>query len=162
METKQLRRIKSKSIIGGVAAGVAEYFGVDTALVRFIFMVLLIFGGGFPMFLLYIILWAALPKAESMIYDAVPSVADMAPVPFQNRKGIEVLGYVLLGIGGLLLFDKIFYWIHFQKFIPSMILIGVGSYLIFRHSQNQNASTTTESTNTYGPMTYEEKTNQEN
>jgi phage shock protein C len=161
METKQLRRIPSKSIIGGVAAGVAEYFGIDTGLTRFLFVVLLIFGGGFPMFLVYIILWAALPKVDlSHDYITVTSAeGTSAPVPFQNRKGVEVFGYILVGIGALLLFDKIFYWIHFQKFIPSMILIGIGAYLIFRHSQNQTPPN--ESTTSYGPMTYEDTTNNE-
>ncbi len=47
-------------MIGGVAAGLANYFGVDVTLVRVIW-VLLLLPGGLPGFLPYIILWIIMP-----------------------------------------------------------------------------------------------------
>jgi phage shock protein PspC (stress-responsive transcriptional regulator) len=40
-----LRRSYDDRMLGGVAGGVARYFGVDTTLVRIAFVVLTLFGG---------------------------------------------------------------------------------------------------------------------
>ena len=47
-------------MIGGVAAGLANYFGVDVTLVRVIWVFLLL-PGGLPGFLPYIVLWIIMP-----------------------------------------------------------------------------------------------------
>lgn len=61
---KRLFRDPNSEVIGGVASGIAAYFGVEDPLwVRLAFVLLTISGGfGIP---LYVILWAILPKAES-------------------------------------------------------------------------------------------------
>jgi phage shock protein PspC (stress-responsive transcriptional regulator) len=47
-----LRRSYDDRMLGGVAGGVARYFGVDTTLVRIAFVVLTLFGGmGVPVYL---------------------------------------------------------------------------------------------------------------
>lgn len=58
---KKLYRDKDKGQIGGVLAGMSHYFGIDLTLLRVIMLVLFfVFGTGF---LLYIILWIAMPEA---------------------------------------------------------------------------------------------------
>ena len=57
-------RDKSKAVIGGVCAGLAEYFGVSPVLLRLIF-VLLAFSGG-PAVLAYLILWIILPEKATL------------------------------------------------------------------------------------------------
>lgn len=57
---KKLRRSKNQ-IVGGVCAGIGDYFGWDYTLVRAIYAVLTIFSAGFPGLLLYIILWIVMP-----------------------------------------------------------------------------------------------------
>lgn len=58
--TKRLHRTSRGAMIGGVCAGLGEYFAVDPTLIRVIFIVLaLIAGHGI---LLYIILWLLLPN----------------------------------------------------------------------------------------------------
>ena len=47
--------------IGGVAGGVANYFGVDPTLVRILFAASLLLPG--PQVLLYLILWLVIPTA---------------------------------------------------------------------------------------------------
>ena len=59
---KQLRRSNNK-MIAGVAAGVAEHFNLDPALVRLVFVLLTLAGG--PGLLLYIILWIVMPTPGS-------------------------------------------------------------------------------------------------
>lgn len=55
----RLRRSRNDRVIGGVCGGLAEYFGVDVAVVR-ILTFLLIFFGGISVWL-YIILWIVIP-----------------------------------------------------------------------------------------------------
>lgn len=63
-EVKKFYRNPDKKVLGGVASGLASYFGVDTGVVRFLFIIgLLFFGGGL---LLYIVLWAIAPAANTI------------------------------------------------------------------------------------------------
>lgn len=52
-------------VVAGVCAGVAEYFGLDTTLVRVITALLIIFGG--VSLWVYIILWIVLPSAPRRV-----------------------------------------------------------------------------------------------
>lgn len=52
-------------VLAGVCAGLAEYFGLDTTLVRVITALLLIFGG--VSLWAYIILWIVIPSAPRRI-----------------------------------------------------------------------------------------------
>ncbi len=65
-----LYRDESDKMLGGVCSGIAQYFDVDTNLVRVAFVVLAAFGGGGV--LGYLILWAILdPKP---VADPLPPV----------------------------------------------------------------------------------------
>ncbi|MES2690050.1 MAG: PspC domain-containing protein [Bacteroidota bacterium] len=58
---KRLFRNEDEKMLGGVCAGAADYFGIDAVWIRLAFLVALFFyGSGI---LLYIILWAIIPKA---------------------------------------------------------------------------------------------------
>jgi phage shock protein PspC (stress-responsive transcriptional regulator) len=63
-ETKRLFRDTDHAMIAGVAAGLAQYFGVDVLLIRILFVlaVLITFGWGI---LLYIVLWLLVPEART-------------------------------------------------------------------------------------------------
>lgn len=63
METKKLYRIINKKVIGGVAAGFAHYFDLDPVLMRVLFALAFFFTAGVPVVMIYIVLWAVLPKA---------------------------------------------------------------------------------------------------
>lgn len=63
MNDKKLRRSNNK-MLGGVCAGLAEYFGIDATLVRVAYAVLSCFCAGFPGIILYIILLIVMPQAE--------------------------------------------------------------------------------------------------
>ncbi|MES2778067.1 MAG: PspC domain-containing protein [Bacteroidota bacterium] len=57
---KRLYRDEEDKILGGVASGLANYLGIDPAVMRILFAITAFFGGfGF---LVYIILWIALPS----------------------------------------------------------------------------------------------------
>jgi phage shock protein C len=142
MNNKHLHRIQSESVLGGVAAGFADYFNIDKALMRVIFVILMLFTKVFPILLLYIILWAVLPTGEPTVTNlgtnwSSPNVNEPKR---EYSRGAELIGYALLLIGGFMLFDRLFYWMHLQKFIPAALLIGIGLFLILRHN---NKTTTT-------------------
>ena len=71
MTTKQLHRIPSESKIGGVAAGLADYFGIDTTLMRILWIASFFFFIYVPIIVFYIILWAIMPKGVRQNDNAV-------------------------------------------------------------------------------------------
>ena len=60
MEKKRLTRSNNR-MIGGVCAGIADYFGWDITLVRIIY-VLVTFFTAFSGGLVYLILWLVMPE----------------------------------------------------------------------------------------------------
>jgi phage shock protein C len=65
-------------MFGGVCGGLARYFGVDTTLVRLVF-VLAVLSGLSP--LIYVILWVVMPQ------DAVSAPAAPAPRQLADPTG---------------------------------------------------------------------------
>ena len=52
-------------MVGGVIGGVARYFGIDTKALRVIYAVGLAIGPfQLELFILYLVLWVALPKQQ--------------------------------------------------------------------------------------------------
>ncbi|KIA85157.1 PspC domain-containing protein [Flavobacterium sp. AED] len=60
--SKKLYRDKEKGMIGGVAAGLGHYFGIDSVWIRIV-LILLVFAGFGTGILAYIILWIVTPEA---------------------------------------------------------------------------------------------------
>ncbi len=61
--SKRLYRDENNKVLGGVCAGVANYFNLDPVVVRIIF-VILIFAGGIGI-LPYLIMWVAVPSSAT-------------------------------------------------------------------------------------------------
>ncbi|MBM3726781.1 MAG: PspC domain-containing protein [Acidobacteria bacterium] len=57
---KRLARMMNDKKIAGVCSGVARYFGIDTTLVRIVWLLLILCAG--TGVLAYIICWIAMPK----------------------------------------------------------------------------------------------------
>lgn len=70
---KQLTRNPNDKIVAGVASGLADYFGIDTTIVRIIFLLMLLPGGVSP--LIYVILWIVMPE-RTVAPGANPSNAE--------------------------------------------------------------------------------------
>ena len=62
MNTKLKR--STNQIVGGVCAGIGNYFGWDYTLVRTAYALLTIFSGAFPGVTIYIILWIIMPLEQ--------------------------------------------------------------------------------------------------
>ena len=60
MESKKLYRSNTDKMLAGVCGGLAQYFGIDSTIVRLIFALLVFFGVGSGI-VLYIILALIMP-----------------------------------------------------------------------------------------------------
>lgn len=60
--TRKLYRSNHR-MIGGVCAGVAEYFGWDITVFRIVFLVFSVLSAAFPGTLVYLVMWAVMPKS---------------------------------------------------------------------------------------------------
>ena len=95
--------------LGGVCAGIAEYFGLDPTVVRVIAVLLLLVGpiGGFT-FLGYIVLWIVLPESPA-------ATAQLRVTRDRGDTGF-IIGIGLLAVGAWLLVSRIGWmgmgWMH--------------------------------------------------
>ena len=74
---KRLMRSSIDKKLGGVCAGLADYFDMDPTLVRVLWLLVVLCGG--TGILLYVILWIALPLAPPPVYAAA-APATQAPI----------------------------------------------------------------------------------
>jgi phage shock protein C len=72
---RKLMRSRSDRKIAGVCAGFAEYFDLDVTVVRVVWLIVALFGGGG--ILAYIIAWIVMPE-EPLLLPA-PLAAQSAP-----------------------------------------------------------------------------------
>ncbi|MEM9831153.1 MAG: PspC domain-containing protein [Bacteroidota bacterium] len=61
---KKLFRDPDNEVIGGVAGGLAAYFGTDATVLRLLFVLAVLFGGGG--LIIYIVLWIITPQAKTI------------------------------------------------------------------------------------------------
>lgn len=61
---KKMYRDSDNSVMGGVASGIAAYFGTDVTVIRLVFVLSFFLGG--TGLILYIILWMITPEAKSI------------------------------------------------------------------------------------------------
>ncbi|HKL13445.1 MAG TPA: PspC domain-containing protein [Halanaerobiales bacterium] len=144
---KKLYRSRKDQIIGGVCGGIAEYFGIDSTLVRLAFVLFaLIEGAGI---IAYIIAWIIVPerpqgvnKSEEEVYDVEIDKEDeegeykaSSEEPKEEKKSKEqrkrVLGLILVALGIFFIIDNWIPGFYWRRFWP-VILIVLGVVLIYR------------------------------
>jgi phage shock protein C len=116
----RLLRSREDRMIGGVAGGIAHYLGIDPTIVRLVFVVLAVFGGGG--ILAYVIAWLVIPEAP---------LDGPAPTPRSGSNTPVLAGLVLIALGGVLLADQlvpIFSW----RYVGPVLLIALGGLLLAR------------------------------
>ena len=77
---KKLMRSSTDKKLGGVCAGLAEYFDMDSTLVRVLWLLIVLCGG--TGILLYVILWIVLPLAPPQV-TIPPQASPQAPIVTQ-------------------------------------------------------------------------------
>ncbi len=60
---RSLRR-SDDAWIGGVIGGIAEYFDLDPAICRAVYVLASVLSAGFPGTLVYLVLWLVIPRRE--------------------------------------------------------------------------------------------------
>jgi len=129
---RRLTRSRTDRVLGGVAGGLGEYFGVDPVLVR-VGWVLLFLAGGTGL-LLYVIAWIIIPEAEPR--------AGGAPTAAEARDGgttaAVALAVVLIAIGVFALLRSIDVEVPSWRLVVSVLLGLVGVALVVQARSGLN------------------------
>jgi phage shock protein PspC (stress-responsive transcriptional regulator) len=105
------------SMIGGVAAGVAEWINADPALIRIAWALLVPITGGAAL-LAYIVAWVVLPESPAApAGDAAPDVEGAPVVPASAPRPINQGRTQLLLGGGLVLVGL---WFLVREYLPDI------------------------------------------
>ena len=151
--TKKLYRSTTDKMLGGVAGGLAEYFDIDSTLIRVLFIVVVFLGGGG--IIAYIILWIVVPQKPYELpkytSDQTAPLSEAGSQNSQNENSSNSfsmtngtiarsmsrtshkqlwVAIILIVMGGLLLLDNVFPTFAFSHFWPVLLIaIGVGLLL---------------------------------
>jgi len=124
------------SVIGGVAAGAAEWMNADPALVRIAWALLVPLTGGLAL-LAYIVAWIVVPEAprppESGVATPADTVAATTPA-VEPRRIDEGRAGMVIGVGLVL----IGLWFLAREYLPAirwdfvwpLILVGIGILIL--------------------------------
>ena len=122
---KKFQRDTQHKVIGGVCAGLANYFDMDATLLRLLlaFMILLAGTG----FWLYVILWIVMPAGHAVpASDGVETfVPETTKEPRKNR-GSMIVGLTFIGLGALGLLHRFVPDFNWQMIWPiALIVLGL-------------------------------------
>ena len=126
---KKLQRDTKHKVIGGVCAGLANYFDTDASLLRVILALMILCAG--TGFWFYVILWIVMPADTAQPHvDTIDAVVADTPKRPKVNRGSLFLGLILIvaGVLGLLHhFVPAFNW----KMVWPILLIVLGLILLF-------------------------------
>ena len=148
MEPKRYYRSTTEKVFAGVCGGLAEYFAIDPLLVRLIFVIIALAGGGGV--LIYLILWIVTPikpfnfnqtttqtppVMENQQTNQDPDRHSENPGKdplkdyrhYPRNRGNLIGGLVLITLGGIFLADSFIPHIRFEDLWPLiLVVIGIG------------------------------------
>ena len=130
---RKLERNPMNKVLGGVCSGLADYFNLDVALVRLLFVIALLFASfGFW---LYILLWIFIPERKTN-FDFVQQPADDGQQSSdENNKRLTsmVSGAIVILIGLIFLINNFVPIAWVWKLWP-LILVIIGAVMIYKSS----------------------------
>jgi len=149
MNDRKIFRSIDDYMIAGVCGGLANYFKIDSSLVRIIFVLLILSGGSG--ILIYLILWLVVPKEkgiekeidreeklEEFIEDVKGRAKSMAKeIKIDTkigkpRKNINVLGIILVMVGIVAVWNQISpMTIQWNFFWPGLLIL-IGILILFK------------------------------
>lgn len=135
---RRLYRSEKDRLIGGVAGGMGEFFGLDSTIIRVLF-VLLALGGGAGI-LMYLILWIVIPSESStsrfsqeQIRENIDDMKQRAghfTKRFRKQSNNDdnsafVWGVLIIGLGFLFLLNNYGFlrWVDLGKLWPFILII---------------------------------------
>ncbi len=137
-ENRKLERNPMNKVIGGVCSGLANYFNLDVALVRVLFVIALMFASfGFW---LYIILWIVLPEKKvsfdlgEQTQDEDEQTRSEEEHTDDNKKLTSIVsGVIVILIGFVFLINNFVPISWIWKLWP-LILVVIGAVMIYKAS----------------------------
>ncbi len=158
-KSRKFYRDPDNTAIGGVCSGLAAYFGIEIWLMRLLWVIFFFATGGGLMFILYIVLWIAVPKAntaaeklemrgekvnvsniEKTVKEEYETVKENVKEGYQKvkdskqmKKTKSVLDEIFYVIGKffLILFKIILYVIGFSLIIAGVVTLSALSIGFF-------------------------------
>jgi phage shock protein PspC (stress-responsive transcriptional regulator) len=141
MENKRLYRSQKNSMIAGVCGGLAEYFNVEPVLIRGLFVVAILAGGGGV--LVYIVLWIITPLEAGLFTKPIENAETMNEESKEEKFKTDKMeeqkkqrhdgnlwgGLILIALGAMFLIDRFVPNIDFGDLWP-LILVVIGVILI--------------------------------
>ena len=150
MDNPRLYRSNRDRIIAGVAGGLAEYFNLDIALVRLLWVLGFFLGGGG--IIAYIAAWIIIPDEKDLTnagYSSNKEVEggvvieetanDQEQTEKQNKtkeRNQRIFGAILIGIGIFLLLNGSFRFLLSHNIWP-LLLIGLGLLILFQKAKEE-------------------------
>ncbi len=138
---EKLYRSRKDAMLAGVCGGLGEYFGIDTNLVRLVFILLAVANG--VGVLIYFALWLIVPRTEGAataretieigaeeIAEKARSIGeDMRAVAHHRRAEAGVfLGLALIALGAIFLMRNLgvtwLHWLGFDVLWPALLVIA--------------------------------------
>jgi phage shock protein C len=141
--TNRLHRSRSNVMLGGVCAGIAEYFGIDPTLVRLFFVIFTLVNGAGV--LAYFVLWLVLPPEgsetagsfEGNVRTGADEMAERARSIGDDVRGLAVrrdqqtglfVGIALLLLGLVFLLRNMgvtwFSWLNSNLIWPGLLILA--------------------------------------
>lgn len=137
---RRLTRSRSDVVLGGVCAGLGNYLGIDSVIVRVFFILMAVFGGFGGV--IYLILWVVMPAEDAP--DASLEFSDRArQVGSEFGQAVSKPNpsiAVFIGIGLILAGSAIFLrtlnitwldWLDGRLVWPVVLIVG-GGFLLYR------------------------------
>lgn len=152
--SSKLYRSRSNAMVGGVASGLSEFFGLDATVIRLVWLFTILLGG--TGLFLYLIAWIIIPpapegdpttafeKSEHIRQQVIDTAKDFeaqwkgehhssTPEEIEQRESRrrQALGWILIAIGVLLLARNLFSWLAIGHLWPIIIIIA-GAVIIMQ------------------------------
>lgn len=127
MKNTQLLRSTKDRMIAGVCGGIAAYFNIDSSLVRFAFIMIILLGGSG--ILVYLILWIILPDDSNK--DQTKGEVMEKQEQKGNRPNKKVGALFLIGMGTVMLLQNFGFadYLYLDKTWPAIFVI-LGLFLL--------------------------------
>ena len=144
---ENLHKSQRNKVFAGVCGGLGEYFKVDATLIRLAWA-LAVFLGGTGLFL-YILAMIIMPEDPSVSVQtkanetgtaANPGAAEAGGgeevsshdrVRDRDEKRRQIIGLILVGVGGYFLLERFFPLFNMHNWWPAILII-IGVFIIFQ------------------------------
>ncbi|HZK24430.1 MAG TPA: PspC domain-containing protein [Oscillospiraceae bacterium] len=123
---KKLYRSRDQQMLGGVCMGIARYFNVDVTLIRLLWVIGGLAGGGIGL-PAYIIAWIIIPE-EPGIGEAIDISSSEGEAPNIDSRTV---GLVVIAVGVFLLIRQFLPLSIFRYYLWPLAFIGVGLLLVW-------------------------------